>query len=374
MSKQAPIRVVISGGGTGGHIYPAIAIADAVREAMPESEILFVGAEGKMEMEKVPQAGYKIVGLWISGLQRRLTLKNLSFPFKVFHSLLKARKLIKEFKPDAAVGVGGYASGPTMKAAERAKVPIVLQEQNGYAGLTNKLVAQQASAICVAYPHMERYFPKDKIHFTGNPVRKDILSIEGLREEAVKHFGLDPEKRILLVLGGSLGAKTINESIQQGLNRLLNADYQVIWQTGKFYYEGIMEKLGEAPSGTYIQPFIKEMAYAYAAADAVVSRAGALSISELCLVGKPSIFVPSPNVAEDHQTKNAKALAEEEAAWMVTDADARERLVTKALLLLADQSQQQALATNIKKLGKPAAASDIARIVFDLARSNKNRK
>lgn len=371
MSKtEAPIKIIISGGGTGGHIYPAIAIADAIKEMMPEASILFVGAEGKMEMEKVPQAGYEIIGLWISGLQRSLTWKNLSFPFKVIHSLLKAKKIVKDFKPDVVVGVGGYASGPTMKAAVQAGIPTVLQEQNGYAGLTNKLVADQAAAICVAYPNMETYFPKDKIHFTGNPVRQDIINTEHLRAEALKHFGLDSDKRTLLVLGGSLGAKTVNESIQQGLNRLLNADNQVIWQTGKYYYEGIMQELGTAPSGAFIQPFIKEMAYAYAAADVVVSRAGALSISELCLAEKPSIFVPSPNVAEDHQTKNANALATEEAAWVVTDAEARDKLITKALLLLADESLQGKLSENIKKLGKPQAAKDIARIIFELAGKN----
>lgn len=361
------IRAIISGGGTGGHIYPAIAIADALKAEDAGAEILFVGAAGKMEMEKVPQAGYAIEGLWISGLQRRLTLQNLSFPFKVIHSWWRARALVNSFKPDVVIGVGGYASGPMMQAAIQAKVPTLIQEQNGYAGLTNKLVANKVNAVCVAYPNMERYFPKEKIQFTGNPVRKDILSLESIREEALAHFGLSSDKKTLLILGGSLGAKTINESIQQGIEKLLSQGYQVLWQTGKYYYESIHQALGDKKASLLIKPFITRMDYAYACADVVVSRAGALSISELCLAGKPSVFVPSPNVAEDHQTKNAMALVAENAAIVVKDTEARELLVNKALALLEDEAQQQQLAINIKKLAKPQAAAAIAKIVFNIA-------
>ncbi|MEH0157192.1 undecaprenyldiphospho-muramoylpentapeptide beta-N-acetylglucosaminyltransferase [Limibacter armeniacum] len=358
-------KVIISGGGTGGHVYPAIAIADAIKEIAPDTDILFVGAEGKMEMEKVPEAGYPIEGLWISGIQRKLTLQNLMFPFKLLSSMMKANKIVKEFKPDVVVGVGGYASGPIMKAANGKGIPTVIQEQNGYAGLTNKLLADKAKKVCVAYPDMEKYFPKDKIIFTGNPVRKDIIKLEHLREEAMQHFGLSTEKKTVLVIGGSLGALTINESIANSVEELLDKGYQLIWQTGKFYFERFETAFKDVDNaGLKIMPFIRRMDYAYACADVVVSRAGALSISELCLAGKPSILVPSPNVAEDHQTKNALALAKENAAIMVKDVDAREQLKEILINLLGDTTKQSELNGAILKLGKPTAAIDIAKEVL----------
>lgn len=363
-----PLKVIISGGGTGGHVYPAIAIADAIKSLQPAADILFVGAQGKMEMEKVPEAGYPIEGLWISGLQRKLTADNLLFPFKLISSLLKARGIIGRFKPDVVVGVGGYASGPIMKAANRAGIPTIIQEQNGYAGLTNKLLAQQALRVCVAYPGMERYFPAQKLQFTGNPVRRDILSLQGLREPAAAHFGLAHDRPTLLVIGGSLGALTLNESMAAGVDRLLAAGVQVIWQTGKFYYERYAAQFGNRQAeGLLLLPFLSRMDYAYACSDVVVSRAGALSISELCLAAKPSILVPSPNVAEDHQTKNAQALLGEDAALLVRDVEAREQLVDVALSLLQDPARQQQLSEAIARLGKPDAALDIARVVLQAA-------
>ena len=362
-------KIIISGGGTGGHIYPAIAIADALKAIDPSIEVLFVGAEGKMEMEKVPQAGYEIKGLWISGLQRKLTLRNLSFPFKLIHSWFNARKIVKQFKPNAVVGVGGYASGPIMQAATAKGIPTLIQEQNGYAGLTNKLLAEKVNRVCVAYKGMEKYFPSSKIRFTGNPVRKDIIELESVKDEAYKHFELNPEKKTLLVLGGSLGALTLNDSLQAGVDRLVAEGYQVIWQTGKFYIDRItQEREGKAHENIKFMAFISRMDLAYACADVVISRAGALSISELCLAGKPSVFVPSPNVAEDHQTKNANALVQEEAAVLVKDEEARQVLIDKALKLLTDSEKQKVLSENIKKLGKPNAANDIAREILAICK------
>ncbi len=368
MITKNPLKIIISGGGTGGHVYPAIAIADAIKKIRPDSQIQFVGAIGKMEMEKVPEAGYPIIGLWISGFQRKFTLNNLLFPVKLAHSMWKASQIVKEFAPHVVVGVGGYASAPVMKAAHAKNIPTIIQEQNGYAGVTNKLLAAKADKICIAYPDMERYFPKDKLVFTGNPVRKDITNLTGLIKEALPYFGLNISKKTLLVLGGSLGARTINESIAAGINELLAADIQVIWQTGKFYYEEFSApyKIGK-PEGLHIAPFISRMDYAYAVADVVVSRAGALSISELCITGKPVVLVPSPNVAEDHQTKNAMALVNKEAALMVKDNEARQILIPTISALIRDTTRQKVLQKNILELAKPQAALEIAQEIIAIA-------
>ncbi|GAB3645573.1 undecaprenyldiphospho-muramoylpentapeptide beta-N-acetylglucosaminyltransferase [Echinicola sediminis] len=353
---------MISGGGTGGHIYPAIAIANAWTEKFPESEILFVGAEGKMEMQKVPEAGYTIEGLPVAGLQRSLTLKNLSFPFKLWESINKAKRLIKHFQPHAVVGVGGYASGPLLYVAQGKGIPTLIQEQNSYAGLTNKLLAKRAQAFCVAYDGMEKFFPKDRIHFTGNPVRKDILDLEDKKAKALAHFGLDAEKPVILVLGGSLGARTINNAVVASMRHFEEKGYQVLWQTGRFYFEEMTTKLKKSGlKHIHALEFIREMDMAYAAADAVISRAGALSVSELSLVGKPVIFIPSPNVAEDHQTKNAQACVEHDAALMLKDSEAVEELSGKVDELMEDPALQNRLGKNIKKMGKPNAAQEIVK-------------
>ena len=368
MAKQhKPYRVIISGGGTGGHIYPAVAIANQLKAVNPEAEILFVGAKGRMEMTKVPEAGYKIVGLWISGIQRRLTLDNLSFPLKVLSSIKASHKIIKDFKPDAVVGVGGYASGPLLYAATARNIPALIQEQNSYAGITNKLLAKRVSKVCVAYPNMEAFFPAEKLVLTGNPVRSDILDSNSKRDEALSHFGLAPDRKTILVIGGSLGARTINQSIAAGLEQIVKAGYQLIWQTGKAFYPQAQE-LEQKYGAKGIKPFefIKRMDLAYAASDVVVSRAGALSISELCLVGKPAILVPSPNVAEDHQTKNAMALVQQHAAILVRDQEAGARLVSAALELAQDEKEQKRLSQNILKMGKPNAAADIVNELIKL--------
>ena len=367
-----PYKIIISGGGTGGHIYPAIAIANAIKEKEPNAEILFVGANGKMEMEKVPKAGYKIVGLDIAGLQRKLTLKNLSFPFKLMKSLSKAKKIVKDFKPDVAVGVGGYASGPLLRQAGKLGVPTLLQEQNSYAGLTNKLLAKKAMKICVAYDNMEKFFEADKIVFTGNPVRKEILNIDGKKEKALAHFGLANDKKTLLIIGGSLGARTINDSVKEALSLLKGNDVQVLWQTGKFYYEESKKfVVDNGFDDAKVYDFIYEMDLAYAAADLVVSRAGALSISELCLVSKPAILVPSPNVAEDHQTKNAMALVNQNAAVLVKDVEAVEKLGAEVIVLLNDGDRLTKLRSNIASFGRPNAADAIANEVFKLIKEKK---
>lgn len=365
--KQRPYRVIISGGGTGGHVYPAIAIANKMKEFFPDTEFLFVGAQGKIEMKKVPEAGYNIKGLWISGLQRKLTLRNLMFPIKLLSSMIKARKIIADFKPDVVIGVGGYASGPTLNAASRKGIPTLLQEQNSYAGLTNKLLAKKANKICVAYEHMDNYFPKEKVVLTGNPVRNDILEVDKKREQALKFFGLDASKKTLFSFGGSLGARTLNESILKNLQDLIDADVQVIWQIGSFYFDEFKERLKgfDLKNIKYVE-FLKEMDLAYAAADAIISRAGALSISEICLTGKPAILVPSPNVSENHQTKNAMALVKEKAALLVKDKDAEKDLVSDAIKLLFDEDQQTVLSTNIKPLGKPDAAEKIVKEIIRL--------
>jgi UDP-N-acetylglucosamine--N-acetylmuramyl-(pentapeptide) pyrophosphoryl-undecaprenol N-acetylglucosamine transferase len=362
-----PYRIIISGGGTGGHIYPAIAIADSIRERIPDAEILFVGAEGKMEMELVPAAGYKIQGLRISGIQRRFTMANLSFPFKVLSSLRSAGRIVRAFKPQVAVGVGGYASGPLLWKASASGIPTLIQEQNSYAGLTNRLLGRRARKICVAYEHMERFFPVDKLIVTGNPVRSDIGSGNLTREESVTHFGLDPSRKTLLVIGGSLGARTINESVLAGMGSLKDKGVQVIWQAGRLYIEEMKARAGSALAGRIqILEFIKEMDRAYAAADLVISRAGALAISELCIAGKPVVLVPSPNVAEDHQTKNAQSLVERQAAVLVPDHEARTRLVGYALSLLEDGDRLDTMSRNIVKMARPDAASAIANEVIDL--------
>ena len=320
-----------------------------------------------MEMQKVPEAGYRIEGLWISGLQRRLTLDNLAFPLKVISSVARASALVKEFKPHAVVGVGGYASGPLVFAATRQSIPGVLQEQNGYAGLTNKLLAKYVKKICVAYPGMENYFPADKLVFTGNPVRKDILEARHLKQEGLRFFGFSEARKTLLIIGGSLGARTINQSILQGLDELLKQGVQVLWQTGKFYFDALNESTKHLQGDQLkILPFIKEMPLAYGAADVVVSRAGALSISELCLAAKPSILVPSPNVAEDHQTKNALNLVKENAAVLVRDVQANDSLVREALALVNDEDRKQELSRQIARLGKPNAAENIANEIISL--------
>jgi len=337
-----------------------LAIANTFKERHPGVEILFVGALGRMEMTRVPEGGYKIIGLWISGIQRKLTLSNLLFPLKLILSYFKARRIVKQFKPDAVIGTGGYASGPIMMAATHYKIPSVIQEQNSYAGLTNKQISDKVQKICVAYPNMEKYFPKDKIVLTGNPVRKDILDLGSKREAALNQYGFNANEKTLLILGGSLGARTINESVLAGLDKLIDAKVQVIWQTGKAYIESVkIQTESKDLRKIRIFDFLKQMDLAYGAADVVVARAGALSISELCLAKIPSILVPSPNVAEDHQTKNAMSLVNENAALMIKDSEARDRLVNEALTLLYDAPQCRRLSENISKLAKPNAAVEI---------------
>lgn len=358
--QKKTYSIIISGGGTGGHIYPAIAIANAWRELHPEAEILFVGAEGKMEMTKVPEAGYEIKGLPVAGLQRSLSLSNFSFPFKLLKSLRMAGDIIKTFEPIAVVGVGGYASGPVLYASQKKGIPTLIQEQNSYAGLTNKLLAKRANKICVAYPGMEKFFPKDKIKYTGNPVRKDILDLSGKREKALEHFGLESDRKTVLVLGGSLGARTINRAVLADMKAFEDEGYQLLWQSGKFYFEDMDEKVKiSALKHIHVKEFIKEMDLAYAVADLIVSRAGALSVSELSLVGKPVVFIPSPNVAEDHQTKNAMAFVMENAAIMLKDAEAIGKLKETIDPLFADKNKAATMGENIKKLAKPNAAIEI---------------
>jgi UDP-N-acetylglucosamine--N-acetylmuramyl-(pentapeptide) pyrophosphoryl-undecaprenol N-acetylglucosamine transferase len=358
---------MISGGGTGGHIYPAIAIANAWKEKYPDAEILFVGAEGRMEMQKVPEAGYKIEGLKVAGLQRSLTLSNLSFPFKLINSLLRSKQLIQEFKPDAVVGVGGYASGPLLFVAQQKGIPTLIQEQNSYAGLTNKLLAKKAKRICVAYPGMEKFFPKEALRLTGNPVRKDLLEIENKREEAMKFFGFEAQKKVVLILGGSLGARTINQSVLASVDSLVKEGYQVLWQCGKFYFVDLNQKVSEMKlEGVHLLPFVQRMDLAYAVADIVISRAGALSVSELSLVGKPVIFIPSPNVAEDHQTKNAMAVVSNEGAELLKDPEAVDGLLSKVMDLMKNEERLQQLAQNIKKLAKPEAANEIVNALEEI--------
>lgn len=366
MTKK--IKILITGGGTGGHVFPAIAIADAIRRLRPDAEFLFVGANGKMEMERVPQAGYPIEGLNIAGFQRSLSLKNLAFPYKLLTSLWKARKIIDRFQPDVVVGTGGYASGPVMKAAQRAGAPTLIQEQNSYAGVTNKLLAKRASLICVAYDHMEQFFPAEKIVFTGNPVRQDILNLQNKRAEAIQHYSLDPDKKTIAVIGGSLGARTLNHALRDNTALLAeHPEVQIIWQCGKFYeYEFGASDTARLPN-VHLKAFIDRMDLLYAASDVIISRAGALTISELYLVGKPAVLVPSPNVAEDHQTKNALSLVEKGAARLVRDAEAGEKMLPEALLILGNDALAFSLGESIHHLGRPNAAEQIARQVLKLA-------
>jgi len=360
VSNKQSYRLIISGGGTGGHVFPALAIANAFKDRHPDAEILFVGAEGRRELTRVPEVCYKIIGFWISGLQRSLTLSNLSFPVKLIASYFKAKRIIKNFKPHVVIGTGGYASGPIMLAAIKNKIPSLIQEQNSYAGLTNKRLGKKVQKVCVAYPGMEKYFPAEKLVFTGNPVRKDIINLEVKREKALVQFVFDVNVKTLLILGGSLGARTINESVLANIDKLIDAKVQVIWQTGKLYYESVKAQVANKDLRKIrIHDFLKQMDLAYAASDVVVSRAGALAISELCLSKRPVILVPSPNVAEDHQTKNAMSLVNENAALMIKDADAGSQLIDTALKLLYDESQCQKLAANISKLGKPGASGEI---------------
>lgn len=364
------LRVIISGGGTGGHIFPAVSIANAIREKRPDAKILFVGAEGRMEMQRVPAAGYPIKGLPIVGFNRKNWLKNIPVLFKIMKSRNMAREILSEFKPQVAVGVGGYASGPTLNMAESMGIPTLLQEQNSYAGVTNKLLAKNARRICVAYDGMERFFPADKILFTGNPVRQNLLNTALTKDEAVRRFGLVPGKKTILIVGGSLGARTINDSILGNLPLVKQQQkVQFIWQTGKYYSEEIHNELQRrgCPENLIVTDFISDMSEAYAAADLVISRAGAGSISEFCLLGKPVILVPSPNVAEDHQTKNALTLVQQNAALYVTDAEARRILLPQAINTVTDPAKLESLGRNILQLAKPNAASDIADEVIKLA-------
>jgi UDP-N-acetylglucosamine--N-acetylmuramyl-(pentapeptide) pyrophosphoryl-undecaprenol N-acetylglucosamine transferase len=353
------LRVIISGGGTGGHIFPAIAIANTLRKRNPETQILFVGALGRMEMEKVPQAGYEIKGLNIAGFQRGSIIKNLSLPFKIAASLLSAYQIVKEFKPDVAVGVGGYAGGPLLRAASFAGIPTVIQEQNSFAGITNKLLAKNASVICTAYEGMEKIFPKEKIVLTGNPVRAEIVNLHAGKKEAVQYFGMEESKKTILIIGGSLGAGTLNKSVEAAIEKIKSSNVQILWQTGKLYFDHC-RKIAEGIQNIRALQFIDRMDFAYTVADLIISRAGALSISELQLVGKPVILVPSPNVTEDHQTYNTMALAKKEAAMMIKDADAKDDLFNAAFDLLHDEVKMTALSTNIRKMAIPDAAERIA--------------
>ncbi|MBL7826363.1 MAG: undecaprenyldiphospho-muramoylpentapeptide beta-N-acetylglucosaminyltransferase [Saprospiraceae bacterium] len=367
MSNDKNIKVMVTGGGTGGHVFPAIAVADAIKRLRPETEFLFVGAEGKMEMERVPKAGYQIVGLNIAGFQRRLSWKNLVFPFKLLSSLRKARRIVAEFQPDVVIGTGGYASGPVMRAAQNQGVPTLIQEQNSYAGVTNKILGKKARRVCVAYDHMEQFFDKDKIVFTGNPVRSDILNLEGKRAEAIQYYGLNPANKTIAIIGGSLGARTLNEAMAEGFEQLKDKPVNVLWQCGKFY-EAIFQESDTAKlPNVEMRAFIDRMDLLYAAADVIISRAGALSISELCLVGKPAVLVPSPNVAEDHQTKNALALVEKGAARLVSDLEAKEKMLQDAFLILENEALAFSLGESIRPMGRPDAAERIAKEALRLA-------
>lgn len=356
-------RFIISGGGTGGHIYPAVAIANELKSRFPEAEFLFVGAKDKMEMQKVPQAGYAIKGLWISGIQRKLTLDNAMFPFKLLSSMWNSLRIIKSFKPDVVIGTGGFASGAVLKVASMLGIPTVIQEQNSYPGITNKLLAKKANKICVAYENLERFFPKDKMILTGNPVRQDLIN-EASKSEAIAYFKLDANKKTLLVLGGSLGARRINQLIEKELDFLLGQNIQIIWQCGKLYlndYSKYNEK-----ENVQVVAFIDRMDLVYAAADVVISRSGASSVSELCIVGKPTIFIPSPNVAEDHQTKNAKAISDKNGAILIKESELETQFETVFSDLISNESKQVELSQNIKKLALPNATKQIADEIMKL--------
>jgi UDP-N-acetylglucosamine--N-acetylmuramyl-(pentapeptide) pyrophosphoryl-undecaprenol N-acetylglucosamine transferase len=354
-------KVIISGGGTGGHIFPALAIAKALEKKVSNIEILFVGATGKMEMSKIPAEGYKIKGLWISGLQRRITIKNLYFPFKVISSLLKARRIIKKFKPDIAIGTGGYASGPLLYVAAKKNIPTLVQEQNSYPGITNKVLSKVVDKVCVAYDNMEQFFPKNKIIFTGNPIRQDVLEFASKKQLGISHFNLEENKKTVLVIGGSLGARTINEAIDENISFFVENNLNLIWQTGISYQKKAEKSVKEkAVKGINVYTFIKEMDKAYGAADIIISRAGAIAISELCCIAKPTILIPSPNVSEDHQTKNAQAVVNKKAALLVKDNEADSKLVNCLRELIEDARLQDELAKNIKNLAVMDAADKIA--------------
>lgn len=357
-----PKRFIISGGGTGGHIFPAISIANAIKERWNDAEILFVGAEGRMEMERVPAAGYEIIGLPVAGFDRKNMLKNVSVALKLIRSLYKARSVINSFKPDIAIGVGGYASGPTLKAAAAKNIPTLLQEQNSFAGITNKMLAQKAAKICVAYEGMERFFPKEKIVLTGNPTRQDLVISKESREKGYDFFRLDPDKKTILMVGGSLGARTLNQSIIESFPKIGQSDVQVIWQCGKYYFKEMSDLLkdGKIPPNVHLSDFVSRMDYAYSVADIIISRAGAGSISEFCLLGKAVVLVPSPNVAEDHQTQNALALVKKDAAVMVSDAEAGALLFDTALNLINDDEKLKSLSQNIAQLAQQNSAKRIA--------------
>ena len=349
-------KFIISGGGTGGHIYPAIAIANELKNKFPKAEFLFVGAKDKMEMQKVPQAGYKIKGLWIAGLQRKLTLRNAMFPFKLTSSLWNSYLILKKFKPNVVIGTGGFASGAVLKMANILNIPTVVQEQNSYPGITNKLLAKKASSICVAYENLERFFPKEKTILTGNPVRQDLISVESKREEAIAYFNLDETKKTLLVLGGSLGARRINQLIAKEIDFLLENNIQVIWQCGKLYHE---QYQNHNVANVQVVSFIDRMDLIYSAADFIISRSGASSVSELCIIGKPTIFIPSPNVAEDHQTKNAKSICDKNGAILIKEPELENKFETIFKDLISNEEKQKELSQNIKKLAKPNATKDI---------------
>lgn len=379
-TSDKALRIVISGGGTGGHIFPAVSIANAIKEMRPDADILFVGAEGRMEMQRVPEAGYSIIGLPVAGFDRRHLWKNVAVLFRLLRSQIKARRIVRKFRPQVAVGVGGYASGPTLKAAEMMDIPTLIQEQNSYAGVTNKLLAKKADRICVAYPGMERFFPADKILMTGNPVRQNLLDDTVSRSQAAEMLGLDSGKKTVLILGGSLGARTINQTLSASLALMAaHPEVQFIWQTGKIYIQQVRDAIAayascpmdnhhtKAIPNLYVADFIHNMACAYRMADLVVSRAGAGSISELCLLGKPAVLVPSPNVAEDHQTKNAMALADRDAALFIKDSEAQERLMDTALEAVKDTALLERLSHNIARMAFPDAARTIALEVLRLA-------
>ena len=362
------LKIIVSGGGTGGHIFPAVSIANELKEIMPDCEIQFVGALGRMEMERVPAAGYPIIGLPVMGFPRKPGLKTFKFFINLYESASLAKKIVKDFKPDVAVGVGGYVSGPVLRAAASKGVPCLIQEQNSYAGITNKLLGKKVKKVCVAYDHMENFFPKEKIVLTGNPVRKNLLEGKDLKKEALEYFQLDTSKKTIVIVGGSLGARTLNESVLSSIEAIKNSDVQVIWQTGAYYYKEIAKKMESVDCpNLHVHEFLSRMDYAYAVADLVISRAGAGTISELCLMKKATILVPSPNVAEDHQTKNALALVEKDAAVLVNDVDAPSKLIQAAIELVDDSEKVKALEENIGLLAKPNAANDIAKMVIEMA-------
>lgn len=361
-------KIILSGGGTGGHIYPAISIANELKNRYPNASILFVGAKDRMEMQKVPEAGYAIEGLWISGIQRKLSLSNLMFPFKLISSLWKSKKIIKKFQPDVVIGTGGFASGPLLKMANSANVPTVLQEQNSFPGITNKWLAKGADKICVAYDDMDRFFPEDKIIKTGNPVRQDLLEIDSKRKKGLTTYNLDPEKKTILVIGGSLGARRINQLIEKELTFFDKNEIQVLWQCGKLYYEEY--KKYDSTRGVQVHQFLNTMDLAYAAADVIVSRAGASSVSELCIVAKPTLFIPSPNVAEDHQTKNANAIVGQNGAKMLQENELDEKFEKTITQLLSSEAMQIKLTHAIKKLALPNATKDIVNEIELLIRRN----